>query len=443
MIGHLPSQNQKDLFTPLLSDFIDMKHELVLLADRIDWSSIEQELSGYYSHTGQKSMPIRVMVSFLILKRMYDLGDETLASSWKMNPYMQYFSGYAHFQHIFPCDPSDLVHFRHRIGEEGIEKLFSYSVKMHGKQVKTKFVLSDTTVQENNITFPTDAKLAKKVIDKCNAIVSHEDLPQRQSYVRVSKQLVRDTHNPHHPKRRKKAKNAQRKLKTIAHRLVRELERNLTKEQLALYQDQLALFKKVLTQQKLDKDKVYSLHKTFTACIAKGKAHKQYEFGNKIGLMVNPKNLIVLGVEAFQGNPHDSKTIAPLLNQMKKQLDFLPNEVIYDRGGKGVRQIGETKISTPNKPLKRDSAYQKRVKRKKFRRRAAIEPVIGHLKSEFRMAQNYLHGEQSPKMNALLAATGWNMKKMMQQLKAEMLWLYFNITSYNIYFMPLKIILSS
>jgi len=443
MIGHLPSQNQKDLFSPLLTDFIDRKHELVLLSDHIDWSSIEQELSGYYSHTGQKSMPIRVMVSFLLLKRLYDLGDETLASSWKMNPYMQYFSGYAHFQHEFPCDPSDLVHFRKRIGEEGVKKLFSYSVKVHGKQAKSKFVLSDTTVQENNITFPTDAKLAKKVIDKCNGIVNSESLSQRQSYVRISKQLVRATHNPHHPKRRKKAKNAQRKLKTIAHRLIRELERNLTKEQFTIYQDQLALFKQVLNQQKLDKDKIYSLHKTFTACIAKGKADKQYEFGNKIGLMVHPKNLLVLGVEAFQANPHDSKTIEPLLNQMKKYLNYVPQEVIYDRGGRGIRQIGETKISTPNKPLKRDSEYQKRIKRKKFRRRAAIEPVIGHLKSEFRMGQNYLHGEASPKINALLAATGWNMKKMMQKLKAEMLWLYFELKFLRYFLLRITLNVSS
>lgn len=427
MIGHLPSQNQKDFFSPLLKDFIDIKHELVLLANKVDWHYFEEELAEFYSHTGQKSMPIRVMVSFLLLKRLYDLGDETLAESWRMNPYMQFFSGYAHFQHSFPCDPSDLAHFRKRLGEKGIEKIFSYSVSIHGKRAKSKFVLSDTTVQENNITFPTDAKLAKKIIDKCNVIVEDESLAQRQSYKRISKQLVRDTHNPKHPKRRKKAGSAQRKLKTIAKRLIRELERNLSADQRGIYYDQLALFKQVLNQKRLDKDKIYSLHKTFTACIAKGKAHKQYEFGNKVGLMVHPKNLLVLGIEAFVGNPHDSKTIAPLLDQMKGNLDLIPKEVIYDRGGKGVSQIGETKISTPNKPLKRDSGYQKRSKRTKFRRRAAIEPVIGHLKAHFRMGQNYLHGEQSPKINALLAATGWNMKKMMKQLKADLIWLFFQI----------------
>jgi len=427
MIGHLPSQNQKDLFAPLLKDFINMKHELALLTAKIDWTYFEQELSVFYSHTGQKSMPIRAMVSFLILKRLYNLGDETLAESWKMNPYMQYFSGYAHFQHSFPCDPSDLVHFRKRIGEKGIEKIFTYSVLIHGKDAKSNIVLSDTTVQENNVTFPTDAKLAKKIIDKCNDIINKESLPKRQSYVRTSKQLVRDTYNSNHPKRRKKARNSQRKLKTIAKRLIRELERNLSSEELITYQDQLALFKRVLNQKKLDKEKIYSLHKSFTACIAKGKAHKQYEFGNKVGLMVHPKNLLVVGIESFLGNPHDSKTIAPLLYQMKENLNLVPKEVVYDRGGKGVKQIGETQISTPTKRLKKDSDYKRKSKQKKFRRRAAIEPVIGHLKTYFRMGQNYLHGKQSPKINALLAATGWNMKKMMVKLKAEMLWLYFQL----------------
>ncbi|MFK7900362.1 MAG: transposase [Cyclobacteriaceae bacterium] len=86
---------------------------------------------------------------------------------------------------------------------------------------------------------------------------------------------------------------------------------------------------------------------------------------------------------------------------------------------------------------------KRRKKTKNFRRRAAIEPVIGHLKPEFRMAQNYLHGEQSPKMNALLAATALNMKKMMQQLKVKMLWLYIEIKCLNIYSSPRKMNVSS
>ena len=337
-----------------------------------------------------------------------------------MNPYMQYFCGMAHFEHRFPCDPSDFVHFRKRIGEDGVEKIFFYSVKLHGKGALEKQVLSDTTVAENNTTFPTDAKLAKRIIDKCNLIAAKESIAQRQSYMRVSKQLLRETHNRKHPKRRKKARSADRKLKTIAGRLIRELERELPEEIFSNYQEQLALFRQILDQKRSDKDKIYSIHKPFTSCIAKGKAHKQYEFGTKIGLITTSKTLIITAIKSFKGNPHDSKTIEPLLQQAKTNLGQQPKELIYDRGGKGQKEVGITKIITPDyRPLKRDTAYQKRAKRKKFRRRAAIEPVIEHLKTDYRMGQNYLSGPKSPQINAWLAATGWNLKKMMRKLKIE------------------------
>lgn len=420
MIGKSSNQNQRDLFSPLLKDFINMSHELVLLSDKIDWGYFEKSFRQYYSNTGQPAMPIRLMVGSLMLKRIYNLSDERLCESWIRDPYMQYFCGEAKFKHQFPCDPSDFVHFRNRIGEQGVEKIFAYSVHLFGKQAKEKVNLSDTTVSENNTTFPTDAKLAKKIIDKCNEIAQEEGIKQRQTYVRTSKQLLRDTHNRKHAKRRKKAKRADRKLKTIAGRLLRELERELSEVILTTYKNQLELYHQVLNQKRTDKNKIYSLYKPFTACIAKGKVHKQYEFGTKIGLNTTSKTLIITAIKSFDGNPHDSQTIEPLLEQMEKNLNHAPDELVYDRGGKGIKQIGKTKISTPDyRPLKRDSIYQKRVKKKKFRRRAAIEPVIGHLKTDFRMNQNYLWGEKSPQINAFLAATGWNLKKMMKQLKEE------------------------
>lgn len=424
MIGKLPNQKQSDLFSPLLVDFIDMQHELVLLCQKIDWTHLEKELSCYYSTKGQPSMPIRFMSGCLLLKRYYDLGDETLAKAWVMNPYMQYFCGYSHFSHKFPCDPSDFVHFRKRLGEEGIEKIFIHTVKLHGAKIKSKQLLSDTTVQENNITYPTDSKLAKKIIDKCNSIAEKEFIKQRQNYKRVSKQLLRDSYNSQHPRRKKKARKSIKKLKTIAGRLVRELERKLSKEKLESYQSELDLFNRVLNQKKEDKNKIYSLHKVFTSCISKGKAHKKYEFGNKVGLMMHPKSLVILGVESYKGNPHDSKTIEPLLKQIKDNLEYQPEEVIYDRGGRGKTKINRVEISTPKPPLKIDSNYQKLKKREKFKRRAAIEPVIGHLKKEFRMEQNYLDGENSPKINALLAAAGWNLKKLAEKLKEKLFWLF-------------------
>lgn len=441
MIGKTDNKNQRDLFRPMLLDFIDNRHELVLLSDKIDWNYFEKELSRYYSTKGRPSMPIRLMVGCLILKRIYNLGDETLAKAWEMNPYMQYFCGVTHFEHKFPCDPSDFVHFRKRIGEEGVAKIFAYSVHIHGEKAHEKQVLSDTTVQENNTTFPTDAKLAKKIIDKCNAIAESTGIKQRQSYVRTSKQLLRETHNPKHPKRAKRARKANKKLKIIAGRLIRELKRKLSEELLEnYYREELEFYERIINQKSKDKNKIYSIHKPFTSCIAKGKAHKQYEFGNKVGLTTTIKTLIITAIKAFDGNPHDSKTIEPLLEQVKQNGLPVPKEVIYDRGGKGQKQIQGTIISTPdNRPLKRDTEYQRKKKRKKFRRRAAIEPVIGHLKTDFRMGQNYLHGTDSPQINAFLAATGWNLKKMMLLLKEEAFSVlnffvqFFNNKNYKLY----------
>ena len=429
MLGKNPKK-QPELFRPMLVDFIDDKHELVLLSEKIDWDYFEKEFSPLYSKTGNPSHPIRFMVGCLLLKHLYNLGDETLASVWIMNPYMQYFCGRVFFEHQFPCDPSNFVHFRKRIGEKGIEKIFSYSVRMHDAKTSTSnFVLSDTTVQENNTTFPTDAKLCKKVIDYCNKIAENEGIKQRQRYTKVSKQLVRNTYNGKHPKRAKLARKSQRQLKTIAMRLIRELERNFTAEQQEFDTESMELYTKAVTQKRNDTDKVYSLHKPFTRCIAKGKAHKQYEFGNKVGLVTtsNKGKKIILGIKAFLQTPYDGHTIEPLLEQMETGGQQLPKELVYDRGGKGKSEIKGVKISIPGVPRKTDTAYQKHTKRKKFRTRAAIEPIIGHLKTDFRLAQNYFLGETGPQINALLSATAWNMKKMMEILKEKIFFYFLNL----------------
>lgn len=429
MLGQNPKK-QSELFRPMLVDFINNKHELVLLSEKIDWNYFENEFSPLYSKVGNPSHPIRFMVGCLLLKHLYNLGDETLEKAWIMNPYMQYFCGRIFFEHEFPCDPSNFVHFRKRIGEQGIEKIFAYSVSMHDAKMNTSnFVLSDTTVQENNTTFPTDAKLCKKVIDYCNKIAENEDIKQRQRYTKISKQLVRNTYNGKHPKRAKTARKSGRHLKTIALRLIRELERNFNAEQKEFYKDLLVLYTKTVTQQKHDKDKIYSLHKPFTRCIAKGKAHQQYEFGNKVGLITtaNKGKKIITAIKAFLETSYDGHTIEPLLEQMEYNRQKLPKELVYDRGGRGKTEIKGVKISIPSKQKKTDTAYQKQVKRKKFRTRAAIEPIIGHLKTDFRLAQNYFLGETGPQINALLSATAWNMKKMMEILKQKIIFQFFKI----------------
>jgi len=424
MKGTLPDQTQRELFRPLLRDMIDPTHELSLLADRIDWDYFEQEFSPLYAAVGQPGVPIRLMVGCLLLKHLKNLGDETLAKAWIENPYMQYFCGMRCFEHRFPFDPSDFVHFRKRIGESGFEKIFEYSVQVHGtgketgKEAAVKWHISDTTVQENNTTFPTDAKLCKKVIDGCNRMAEQAGIKLRRSYARESKQLLRDSYNGKHPKRMKRAKKARKRLKTIANAQIRDLQRKMNRVQAQACRERLALYQRVVNQQRDDHDKIYSLHKPFTRCISKGKAHKQYEFGNKVGIIVTGAKgrKIITAVKAFIENPYDGHTIEPLLEQMERNGQQLPNEIIYDRGGKGKREIKGVKILIPGIPKKTDTNYMKQKKRKRFRSRAGIEAVIGHLKSDFRMAQNYLHGDTGIQLNAFMSCTAWNLKKLMEVL---------------------------
>ena len=433
MVGKLPDTNQRELFRPMLVDLIDPQHELVLLADTIDWHYFENEFTCLYSYVGQSSVPIRLIVGCLILKHLENLGDETLPKRWIRDPYMQYFCGMRCFEHKFPFDPSDFCHFRKRIGESGFEKIFAYSVKLHGKESKGKgcsWHLSDTTVQENNTTFPTDAKLCKKVIDKCNVIAKKLEIKMRRSYTRESKQLLRSTYNSKHPKRSKQATKARKRLKTIANVQLRDLERKMSDFQRNDFREQLDLYKRAVNQAKHDKDKVYSLHKPFTKCIAKGKVHKPYEFGNKVGLITtgNKGRKIITAIKAFVENNFDGHTIEPLFNQMENNKLKLPKELIYDRGGKGKTEIKGVKILTPDKAKKTDTPYQKQRKRKKFRSRAGIEPIIGHLKTDYRLAQNYLLDENGIQINAFMAATAWNLKKFMEVLKEKidkLFWLIF------------------
>ena len=424
MLGKLPDRNQRELFRPMLVEVIDKTHELALLADAIDWDYFEKEFSPLYSHVGQRSVPIRLIVGCLILKHLKNLGDETLAKAWIENPYMQYFCGMRCFEYRFPFDPSDFCHFRKRIGDAGFEKIFAYSVRLHGKDAsvqRSSWHLSDTTVQENNTTFPTDAKMCKKVIDKCNAIARKTEIKLRRSYSRESKQLLRQTYNGKHPKRVKQAKKSRKRLQTIANAQLRDLERKMDAHQRHFYGERLDLYKRAVNQGKDDRDKVYSLHKPFTKCIAKGKAHKRYEFGNKVGLITTggKGRKIIISVKAFLENVFDGHTVEPLLEQMENNNLILPKEIVYDRGGKGKSQVKGVKILTPDKPKKTDTAYQKRCKRKKFRSRAGIEPIIGHLKTDYRLAQNYLLHEKGIQINAFMAATAWNLKKMMEKLKEK------------------------
>jgi IS5 family transposase len=412
MIGKPVNQDQKHLFLPELNEFINPKHELSLLADKIDWDFFESEFAPLYSETGAPAKPIRLMVGLLILKQIYDLGDETVMAEWVSNPYYQYFCGEAVFQWKFPCDPSDLVHFRKRIGESGVEKILGQSILIHGEKVLKEDVSIDTTVQEKNITYPTDTKLAKKIIDKSAEIARSEGIKQRQSYKFVSKDLVRAS-NARSPRGFKKAKKARKKIKTIAGRVVRELRRKLGSESLAKHKDKIEIYERILEQKRGDRNKIYSLHALEVACIAKGKAHKKYEFGSKVSLATTQKSNVIMAAVNFRGNPNDTKTLEKTLEQQERMTGVRPRRAYVDRGYKR-KKVGETRIHAPDNGVGK-SRYEKAKARKSFRRRAAIEPIIGHTKDDHGMRRNYLKGEVGDAINAMLAASAFNFKSWMRK----------------------------
>lgn len=417
------------MFKSTLIQIINPQHTLVLLAEAIPWEEFEKEFVELYSHTGTPAKPIRLMVSLLILKQLKNLGDETIIKEWVQNPYFQYFSGYSESQWEIPCDPSDLVHFRKRLGKAGVEKILAISIKIQpakDRRRATDEICLDTTAQEKNITYPTDVKLRKKIIDKCVKIAKKEAIELRQSYKRTAKNLVLAQRFAHHPKNYKKAQAAKRKLRTIAGRLVRELGRKLPEQRLETYQDELALFTRVINQQKGDKDKIYSLHEPDVACIAKGKVAKKFEFGSKVSIAMSKNRNMVLGVINFKGNPHDSKTIEATLEQVERLTGKKVQKVIVDRGYRTKKQFGTTQIIAP-KPTK-DPA-KKAAYRKRFRRRAAIEPIIGHLKNQYRMNRNFLKGEIGDIINATMAGAAFNFKRWLNLKLKEISWLLERIKS--------------
>ena len=446
MLGKIKPDSQQNLFKTRLTDLINLGHPLVKLSNEVCWDKMEWEFQNLYSQQGRPSIPIRKIAGLLLLKEMFKESDESVVERWIENAYWQYFTGEEFFQTKQAFDPSEFVHFRKRLKEEGLEFLLSQSVALHPKAKNEKEVQIDTTVQEKNITFPTDAKLAKKVIDNCTKIAQKEGVKQRQTYKRVAKQHLRDAYFGHHPKRKKKAIMARKKLRTIGSRVVRELERKLPEHLQKQYEAEFINYKKALTQERNSKDKIYSLHEPQTACIAKGKAHKAYEFGTKVCVVRGRQTGVITAVKRFAGNPHDSKTLEESLAQSERVRKHIggtrPIIAGTDRGFRGKTEVDGTQILIP-KNRKESSRYKQEVARKRFRARAAIEPTISHLKRNHALGLNFLKGVAGDIHNALLAGIGYNLKLRFNQIKEQIVFwlnemLIFCTTNYVRIFAELK-----
>jgi IS5 family transposase len=432
MIGKIDKTPQLEMFKIPIIHFIKENHELVLLSKKIDWDQLETSLGVYYCEdNGRPGIPIRTIVGIILLRRMFDESDESILDRWVENPYWQYFCGEVYFQYEPPFDRTELIKFRKRIGDEGSEQILKMTVHLFPeKEIQEKEVLVDTTVQEKNITFPTDVKLQKKIIEKCRKIARKEEIELRQTYRRELKQLMIDQRFHSHPKRKKKAHAAARRIKVIAGRVVRDIDRKMDTNQKEKYEELFAIFNKVLTQEKTSDNKVYSIHQPYVKCIAKGKEAKKYEFGNKSSIVKTKTSGIIVGAMAFIDNVYDGDTLLPQLEQTERLTGRKPQIGIVDRGYRGRKIVNGTRIVIPTKLPASANNYQKQKIRKQFRARAGIEPIIGHLKQDHRMSRNYLLDEQGDIINTLLAAAGFNLRKMLQRLKAGALNIFDLIWSY-------------
>lgn len=426
MIESPPSHNQMSFLAPNLLDQLNPKHPLLQLAKKITWDDFESTFAPLYSTMGRPAKRIRLMVGLSILKHMENASDEVIVQHWVQNPYYQAFCGEAEFQWTFPCDPSDLVYFRKRIGEKGFEKILSSSIMIHGENAREKEVCIDTTVQEKNITFPTDAKLYRKIIARCLAIARSNNIALRRSYHKEIKALKLVCRFSGHPRNRAKARKAVKRLKTIAGRLVRELQRKLPSHLLERYVDAFALFHKGLEQKRGGKNKLYSLHEPHVYCMSKGKEHKRYEFGTKVSITTTRDSKIIIGAMAFDHNPFDGHTLPEVLLQTKRLIDHVPEVALCDRGYKGKSKINDTRILRPSSSTQEADSAHKELMRKRFRKRAGIEPVIGHLKSDHRLNKSYFKGFEGDQINILMAAAAFNYRKWMRlfilSAKINLLW---------------------
>lgn len=365
---------------------------------------------------GKPSKPIRLMVALLILKYVRNLSDESVVEQWAENSYYQYLSGEPSFVPGIPCVPTELVAFRHRIGEEGMELILKESIRVNEPPEPTAgATLSlDTTVQEKNITYPTDDKLYKKIIKACWKIADKEAVDLRQPYNRVLKRLSTIQRFRKNKNGAKKARAASKAIKSIAGRLVRELGRKLPLDALGKYLPQFKVYQKVLSQKKGDSNKIYSLHEPDVKCYSKGKEHKKFEFGSKASVLVDQQTGIIVGAYNFTQTLHDSKTVPDALEQYERLTGSEALEVFVDRGYKGITQYKTTRIQIP-KPQK-DITKSKRGKHSK---RAAIEPIIGHLKTDYRLGRNFLKGISGDHINIILAAAAMNFKRAMNLWRTE------------------------
>lgn len=421
-------ERQGNLFRVELARIIDRGHGLVKLAEAVDWHRLDEMFgSTYCPDNGRPGVSTRLMVALHYLKYTHNLSDEEVVACWVENPYWQYFSGMKWFEHDVPIDPSSMTRWRKRIGEAGAEGLLRETLEA-GLKIKAvkphqlKRINVDTTVQEKEIRFPTDARLYDRARQRLAEAAKDRGISLRQNYNRKSKHALYMQSRYAHAQQMQRARQCTRKLKTYLGRVIRDIERNYQKPDEPL-RNLLEIGRKIFHQQRTDKNKTYSVHAPEVECISKGKAHKRYEFGCKVSVAATSRGGWFVGAQAVHGNPYDGHTLSDALSQVER-MGIRPEQAFVDMGYRGHNYEGPVEVHV-------DKRHRGRTAKSLWRwmkRRAAIEPGIGHLKREHRMDRNRLKGKEGDCINAILSAAGMNFSKLLRWagdlLRLFFLWLF-------------------
>lgn len=410
---------QLDLFRASFQQILNPEHPLLILAAKIDWRRFDAAFAECYSpDMGAPGKAVRLLVGLHYLKHAFNESDESLLARWVENPYWQAFCGFDTMQHEAPLHPTALVKWRQRVGADRLPLLLQETIALAlaGKQVTSREleqVTVDTTVQEKNITHPTDSKLYHKAITKLANAAKHRGVKLRQTYLRVSKRTAAQVGRYAHAKQFKRMRRGLKKMRTWLGRVIRDVRRKVPAPDAGLWH-LLKLCERLHGQQPTDSNKLYSLHEPAVKCISKGKAHKRYEFGQKVSIATTNRGNWIVSAELCQGNPYDGHTLAQAMTSTETNTGVTVTDVYVDKGYRGHNYKGEATIHISGSSPRGLT----RTMKKRRRRRSAIEPKIGHLKRENRLGRCFLAGLTGDAINVVLAAAGSNLRKLLAALAA-------------------------
>ena len=443
-----------DFFRSRIDHMIDLRHPLAVLASRMPWQEIEARVAQTFcrkgragvampdldlfgeqvqriavpSNAGRPRLPLRIMIALLYLKHAFNESDEGVVARWADTPRWQFFSGCAYYEDRQPCDATTLVKFRQLLGDEGVEELLAQTINVAVdlkliKPQELARVIVDSTVQHKAIAHPTDSRLLETARAKLVQAAKDVGIALKQTHAKEGAQLSRKAGRYAHARQFKRMRSAIKRQRTIVGKLQREIERKASAIGAAVQAalgDTLNKAQRIWAQSAGRKAvdgqrKLYAWHAPEVDCISKGKARTPYEFGAKVGIASTLKGNLIVGAKSFHGNPYDGHT----LNEQLEQASILmqdsaakPTTAFVDLGYRGVDADNPDVHIVHRGKAKRISEQE----RKLLRRRQAIEPIIGHLKSDNRMDRCHLKGEVGDRLHAVLCAAGYNIRWLLRMI---------------------------